>query len=131
MDNFQLFDNQNTIRVVDKITITKNYLINFPSAFCTINKLENKKSVLIYYDKEAMRIGLEFMDEPDSRGFKITKAVGENKGGYITAKSFFAINGLIGQIRTGRYEYQTKEIKKEENGGCTLKLFVITLESKN
>lgn len=131
MDNFQLFDNKNTIRVVDKITITKNYLINFPSAFCTINELENKKSVLIYYDKEAMKIGLEFMDELDSRGFKITKAAGNNKGGYISAKSFFAVNGLMGRIRTGRYEYEAKEGTIGKNGSCVRTLYVINLESKN
>ena len=131
MDGFQLFNNKNSIRVVDKITITKNYLVNFPSAFCKINNLEGKKSVLIYYNESQKRIGLEFMDEYDERGFKITKSAEGKNGGYITARGFFAINGLVDKIRTGRYGYETLVLAKEQNGDCASRLFVISLEGKN
>lgn len=76
------------MRMVDKITITKNYLISFPSAFCKINNLENKQSVLIYFDKGAFRLGLEFKDDMDERGFKITRPHEGKNGGYITSRSF-------------------------------------------
>ncbi len=129
MEGFELFDNQSINRVVDKITITKNYLINFPTAFYKINNLENKKTVLLYYNKASSQIGIEFKDGEDERGFKITGSNGGQNGGYITAKNFFAMNGLVEKIRTGRYDYSKKNKRQENLDEKTF--FVIKLEYNN
>ena len=132
MEGFELFDNQSITRVVDKITITKNYMLNFPSAFYKINKINNEKSVLLYYNKNEQKIGIEFQEEVDPRGFRITSSgSSQNGGGYITAKNFFAMNGLIGKIKLGRYNYTTEHKtnqNKDHEEGCAKKIFVIKLE---
>jgi len=129
MDGFELFDNQSINRVVDKITITKNYLINFPTAFYKINNLENKKTVLLYYNKNASQIGIEFKDNEDDRGFKITGSNGGQNGGYITAKNFFAMNGLVGKIRTGRYNYSKLQGALDNRSIYVLQLEYINFNS--
>ena len=126
MEGFELFDNQSINRVVDKITITKNYLINFPTAFYKINNLENKKIVLLYYNKNNFQIGIEFKDDEDDRGFKITRSNDGQNGGYITAKNFFAMNGLVGKIRTGRYDYSKIQGALDNHS-----MYVLQLEHDN
>ena len=135
MENFVLFNNEKSVKIVNKITITKNYLINFPSAFCKINKVEDKKSVLLYYDEKDSKIGIEFKDTLDKRGFKISKTSGGDGGGYIAARSFFALNGLLEKIRTGRYSYEVintdfKSSSKSNSNSDpdSSELFVIKLE---
>lgn len=125
MEGFTLFDNSSVSRVVDKITITKNYLINFPSAFYRINSLHGKKSVLLFYNDNTKQVAVMFKDDYDERGFKISAPNNGQNGGYITAKNFFAMNNLIGKIRTGRYSYERDETKK---GIDKESVFVIKLE---
>ncbi len=126
MEGFILFDNSSVSRVVDKITITKNYLINFPSAFYKINNLNGKKSVLLLYNQDARQIAIIFKDDYDNRGFKITTSNNGQGGGYITAKNFFAMHNLIGKIKVGRHTYERHAIKK---GDCDEDAFVLQLES--
>lgn len=130
MDGFELFDNNSISRVVDKITITKNYSINFPSAFYKINGLSDERSVLLYYNKETNQIGIEFKKELDDRGFKITNSGDGNTSGYITAKNFFALNGLIGNVEPRRYEYE-KILRDSMENTCSNHFFVVKLEHKN
>ncbi|MDO4889423.1 MAG: hypothetical protein Q4A25_01885 [Candidatus Saccharibacteria bacterium] len=126
MEGFELYDNQSISKVVNKITITKNYLINFPSAFYRINKLENAKCVLLYFKRSTNQIAIKFLKSYDERGFKISGSDRLHSGGYITAKNFFAVNGLVGEIRTGRYDYSNVKIR--ENGFDYDDLFVLQLE---
>lgn len=126
MEGFTLFDNSSVSRVVDKITITKNYLINFPSAFYKINNLAGKKTVLLFYNSNTNEIAIMFKDEYDERGFKISAPNNGKNGGYITAKNFFAMNNLLDKIKTGRYSY--RRIQKAE-GSCNEDMYVLQLES--
>lgn len=126
MEGFELFNNSAISRVVDKITITKNYLINFPTAFYRINNLADKKMVLLYYNKAENKMAIEFIGGEDARGFKITNSDGGRYGGYITAKNFFAMNGLIGKIRIGRYNYTT--VNEDQKDVDSKDCFVIQLE---
>lgn len=112
MKEFKLFDNSALSRVVDKITITKNYSINFPSAFYKINNLYEKKSVLLFYNDRNNQMAFVFKDEYDPRGFKITTPNNGQNGGYITAKNFFVLNGIVDKIEIGRHDYRREEIEE-------------------
>ncbi len=125
LKEFEIFDNNTVGRVVDSITITKNYQINFPSAFYKNHNLYDKKSVLLYFNKRAKMIAIEFLDNHDERGFKISKSNKGKNGGYITAKKFFAAAEFVNKIEFGRYKY-----KKIARSGCNTEFFVIKLENK-
>lgn len=112
MEGFKLFDNSALSRVVDKITITKNYSINFPSAFYKINNLYEKKSVLLFYNNKRNQMAFVFRNECDPRGFKITAPNNGQNGGYITAKNFFVLNGIVDKIEIGRYDYRREETEE-------------------
>lgn len=129
MEGFELFDNQSINRVVNKITITKNYSINFPTAFCRINGVGDKKTALLYFNREKFQIAIEFKEGVDERGFKITNSNGGRYGGYITTKNFFTMNGLIGNVKVGRYDY--RKISEQHNGLDNKELYVLQLESNN
>lgn len=124
---FIFFDNKIAGRVLDCITVTKNYQINFPLAFYNINCLHGKKSALLYFDKATMMIAIEFTDNYDDRGFKISMSNRGKGGGYITAKKFFVMAGLVNKIEFGRYKYEHKMITK---GSCKKDFFVIQLKHK-
>ncbi len=128
LEGFELFNNQAVSRIVNKITITKNYMLNFPSAFYTLNEIKNARSALLYYNKQTKQIAIEFKMDVNEKGFKITAPNNGMYGGYITAKNFFILNDLMGKIRTGRYDYEKKEIKK---GLDNISLYLIELEYNN
>lgn len=127
MEGFEIFDNSSVGRVVDKITITKNYSINFPSAFYKINNLAGKTYALLFYNKSTSQIAIMFKDEYDERGFKISAPNNGKNGGYITARNFFTLNELVDKIKTGRYSYERKETNEKLD---KKDLYVILLEYK-
>lgn len=127
LEKFEIFDNNVAGRIVDSITITKNYQISFPSGFYKKHNLYDKKSVLLYFNRYTKMIAIEFLDDYDKRGFKISKSNKGKNGGYITAKKFFAAADFINKIEFRRYAYEHKKITRN---GCNTEFFVIKLESK-
>lgn len=126
-DEFEIFDNNTVGRVVDSITVTKNYQINFPSAFYRKHNLFDKKYVLLYFNKKKKMVAIEFLNNYDPRGFKISKSNKGKNGGYITAKKFFVAAEFVNKIEFHRYKYEYKKITKN---GCEREFFVILLEGK-
>lgn len=120
LEGFELFDNSNMSRVVNKITITKSNQLNFPAAFYTINKLEGKKSAMLYFNKASQKIAIQFMDEDSPQGFKLALSNGGKYGAYVSVRSFFTLNGIDNKKYADRYDYE-----KVDNNGQTL--FVIDL----
>lgn len=127
MGKFEIFDNNAVGRMVDSITITKNYQISFPSGFYKKHNLYDKKAVLLYFNRHTKMVGIEFLDDYDKRGFKISKSNKGKNGGYITAKKFFAAADFLNKIEFGRYAYEHEKIARN---GCNAEFFVIKLESK-
>lgn len=120
LEGFELFDNSNMSRVVNKITITKSNQLNFPAAFYTLNKLEGKKSAMLYFNKAAQKIAIQFLDEENPQGFKLALSSNGKYGAYVSVRSFFTLNGIDNKKYAKRYDYE-----KVETGDQTL--FVIDL----
>lgn len=120
LEGFELFDNSNMSRVVDKITITKSHQLNFPAAFYKINKIDGKKGAMLYFNKAAQKVAVQFTDNVPQQGFKLALSNEGKYGAYISARSFLTLNGISDKKYAKRYDYE-----KLDNNGQTL--FVIDL----
>lgn len=127
LEGFELFDNSNMSRVVDKITITKSNQLNFPAAFYKINKLDGKKGAMLYFNKVAQKVAIQFTDDVQSQGFKLSLSNEGKYGAYISARSFLTLNGISDKRFAKRYDYDKVEanvqtlfvidLNKGEDGG--------------
>lgn len=106
LEGFELFDNSNMSRVVNKITLTKSNQLNFPAAFYSINGLDGKKTALLYFNKNMQKIAVQFTDELDDKGFKLTLSNGGKYGAYISIRSFLTLNNIEVPRHAGRYDYE-------------------------
>lgn len=120
LEGFELFDNSNMSRVVDKITITKSNQLNFPAAFYKINKLDGKKGAMLYFNKVAQKVAIQFTDDVQSQGFKLSLSNEGKYGAYISARSFLTLNGISDKRFAKRYDYDKVEANEQT-------LFVIDL----
>lgn len=130
LEGFELFDNSNMSRVVNKITITKSNQLNFPAAFYQINKIEGKKGAKLYFNKQAQKVAVQFTDEVESQGFKLALSNEGKYGAYISARSFLTLNGINDLKYAKRYDYEKMvaadnqtlyviDLTKGEDGGET------------
>lgn len=106
LEGFELFDNSNMSRVVNKITITKSNQLNFPAAFYSINNLVGKKGAMLYYNKNAQKIAIQFTDEVNEKGFKLTLSNNGRYGAYMSVRSFMTLNGIDTKKYAARYDYE-------------------------
>ena len=115
MAAYQLFPNVVNTKGGDYISILKDYQVNFPAVFYERNEIRNKKSVLLFFDSQADKIAFVFKDKKVPQGFVLALAHnGKRSNGHIGPKSFFKHNGLMGNIRTGRYDYGITGIDGEK-----------------
>lgn len=121
LEGFELFDNSNMSRVVNKITITKSNQLNFPAAFYQINKIEGKKGAMLYFNKQAQKVAVMFTDEVEPQGFKLALSNEGKYGAYISARSFLTLNGISDIKYAKRYDY----VQQNVSDGRTL--YVIDL----
>lgn len=130
LEGFELFDNSNMSRVVNKITITKSNQLNFPAAFYQINKIEGKKGAKLYFNKQAQKVAVQFTDEVQPQGFKLALSNEGKYGAYISARSFLTLNGISDIKYAKRYDYEKMavgddqvlfvvDLTKGEDGGDT------------
>jgi hypothetical protein len=130
LEGFELFDNSNMSRVVNKITITKSNQLNFPAAFYQINKIEGKKGAKLYFNKQAQKIAVLFTDDVQPQGFKLALSNDGKYGAYLSARSFLALNGISDIKYAKRYDYEKQtladgqilyviDLTKGEDGGET------------
>lgn len=127
IDGFELFDNSNMSRVVDKITITKSHQLNFPAAFYKINKIEGKKGAMLYFNKAAQKVAIQFTDDVIPQGFKLALSNEGKYGAYLSARSFLTLNGISDKKYAKRYDYEkvdasdrtlfVVDLNKGEDGG--------------
>jgi len=119
--NFVKFESRNA-KTEDRITVTKSQSIGLPTKFFNDNNIKDFKFAVLFYDKSANAIGIEFTnDENEKNGFSIVKS--DNYGGNIVSRSFFKAHNIDTQKYHNRYNWKTYE---QENAG---KLFVIELDN--
>ncbi len=106
LEGFELFDNSNMSRVVDKITITKSNQLNFPAAFYKINKIEGKKGAMLFFNKTARKVAVQFTDDVLPQGFKLALSNDGKYGAYLSARSFLTLNGISDKKYAKRYNYE-------------------------
>ncbi len=121
--NFKKFEGVNS-RSEDRITITKNNSIGFPTKFYNDNNIKRFEYVLLFWDIKNKAIGIKFTNEESEKSkFKIIHSkIGY--GGSITARSFFRGNNIDPKIYCGRYEW-----KKEKAEGIG-EIFIIELKER-
>jgi len=126
---YQLFHNEVNTKGGDYISVTKDYQVNFPVAFFMGNGLIGKKAVLLYFDPKSDKAAFVFVEQKVPKSFLIGLATnGKRQNGHIGPKSFFKRNGLMGNIRTGRYDYDVTEIDGQK--AFEIKLERLKQESK-
>jgi len=106
LEGFEPFDNSAMSRVVNKITITKSNQLNFPAAFYSINGLEGKKGAMLYFNKGAQKVAVQFTDEVIDKGFKLALSNNGKYGAYISIRSFLTLNNIEMPRYAGRYDYE-------------------------
>ena len=121
LEGFELFDNSNMSRVVDKITITRSNQLNFPAAFYKINKIDKKQGAMLYFNKTAQKVAVQFTDDVPAQGFKLSLSNEGKYGAYISARSFLTLNGINDRKYAKRYDYDKVDV------GNGVALFVIDL----
>lgn len=114
LEGFELFDNSNMSRVVNKITITKSNQFNFPAAFYQINKIEGKKGAMLYFNKQAQKIAVLFTDEVQPQGFRLALSNEGKYGAYISARSFLTLNDISDLKFAKRYDYEKQALPSGE-----------------
>lgn len=124
LEGFELFDNSSMSRVVNKITITKSNQLNFPAAFYSINKLDGKKGAMLYYNKDAKKIAIQFIDVVNDQSFKLTLSNNGKYGAYISVRSFLTLNNIEMPQNAGRYDY------KVVTGANGEQMFIIDLTKR-
>lgn len=110
LDGFELFDNSNMSRVVNKITITKSNQFNFPAAFYQMNRIEGKKGAMLYFNKQAQKVAVTFTDEAQPQGFRLALSNEGKYGAYISARSFLTLNGISDTKYAKRYDYDKQTL---------------------
>ncbi len=93
-------------KVVDKITVTRNQSIGFPTGFYRDHKISDFKYVVLYYDSEQRAIGIDFTNDGEEKSkFTIIHSK-DGYGGSIIARSFFTSNGIDAKKYYGRYSWE-------------------------
>jgi hypothetical protein len=110
-------------KVSRKISITKSCSFGIPPAFFEENDIDRYTHVVLFFNKEAYAIGLQFNASED--GFKIVKyGQGKRRGASFVARSFFNAYGLDPLKYKGRYN--PEKIEKEGIG----EMYVIDVGKK-
>lgn len=123
--NFQKFTAVGK-RFENRITVTRNRAIGFPTQFCKENNIKRYKYAILFYDANQNAIGIKFSND-DSESGKITINHSAYYGGHINANGFFKSHRINTKRFSGRYDYEKKKLRPlgiDEDGD----LFVITLK---
>ena len=121
--NFIKFENLHQ-RTEDRITVTGNSSIGFPTKFYNDNGIKDFKYVVVFYDKEKNAIGINFTNSEEEKSkFTIIRS-NKGYGGQIVARSFFKSNNIDPKKYKGRYIWEKTQI---ESVG---EIFVILLKER-
>lgn len=107
--SFKKFNRENILGDT-RISLTKSRAIRFPSGFLKINKLDNFRYLILFYDRENMAIGMQPVNKPEKGAFKLTKEAGGAVS--ISAVSFLKSNNIDLNTYSGRYEWKEVNIKE-------------------
>lgn len=119
---------QTNKRFEDKITVTRNRAIGFPTQFYKDNHIDQYKYGILFYDAENNAIGIKFSNEEEEGKIAINRSK-DGYGGHLVATSFFKANRINTKKFAGRYDYETAdmgEVGVEDSG----KMFIIKLKER-
>lgn len=116
---------QTNKRFEDKITVTRNRAIGFPTQFYKDNGLDGYKSAVLFYDVEKNAIGIKPTNHDEAGKISINKSK-DGYGAHLVATSFFKANRINTKKFAGRYDYKKiplTDVGVEEEGS----MFIIEL----
>ncbi len=100
-------------KISRKISITKSCSFGIPPTFFKENNIDQFTHVVLFFDKDAGVIGLQFNNSEE--GFKLIKyGSGERRGASFVARSFFNAYRLEATKYKGRYN--AEKIQKDNIG---------------
>ena len=106
--SWKRFDNIHA-RLEDRITVTKNGAIGFPTRFYQDNNIKDYKYIVLYYDEAQKAIGIHFTnDENEKSKFSILHSK-QNYGGSAVVRSFFKVSRIDPKIYYGRYDFTVRQ----------------------
>lgn len=119
---------QTNRRFEDKITVTRNRAIGFPTQFYKDNHVDQYKFSVLFYDAENNAIGIKFTNNEEEGKIGINRSK-DGYGAHLVATSFFKANRINTKKFAGRYDYQTIPLRDagvEEDGA----MYVIELKER-
>ena len=114
-ENYNKKGRQLTISISDKVFILS-------SVFIEKYNLQSYKYVNLYYDKEAISIGIEFVNTRERHSFSLNKTGTTTRT--IVCRSFFNFFEIDMRLYNKRYKPTFQEMENK-------KIFIIKLENKN
>lgn len=100
--------NKDISRVVDKITLTTSRQIGFPQAFTRKHDIHAYEGVILYWERDAKAIAVEFTNDITQSGF--TRLVKSDKyGAYAGISTFLSTHSLEPKDFQRRYDYEKIE----------------------
>lgn len=115
-------------RFEDRITVTRNRAIGFPTQFYKQNRIKEFKYGVLFYDAGNNAIGIRFTNDETEEG-KISINHSTDYGGHLLANSFFKANRINPKRFAGRYEYEKIPLKSL-NLAADGEIFVIKLSER-
>lgn len=115
-------------RFEDRITVTRNRAVGFPTQFYKQNGLKNFKYGVLFYDSKKNAIGIKFTNDESEEG-RTTINHSTNYGGHLLANSFFKANRINTKKFAGRYDYKKQSLRSmgfEEDGS----IYIIQLKER-
>ena len=107
--NFVKFENLHK-RTEDRITVTGNSTIGFPTKFYNDNNIVSFKYVVLFYDKDNNAIGIYFTNSEEEKSkFSILHSK-KGYGGHIVARSFFKTQEIDPKKYRNRYLWEKRNI---------------------
>ncbi len=111
-------------KFTSKISLNKTGGFAFSSGFWRKNSLDGVIGTKMFFDKEKKAVAFVFLKTEENGMVKI-KSRGEQGGGYVNAKSFFAkylMHGIDYKKMSGKYD--PTEIENSQYG----KMYIIELK---
>jgi len=105
-----------------QITLNKSGGFGMTSGAHHRHELDKYNGVILYYDKEANKVGVRLVVELEPGMFRLKKRP-EQKGAYFSARSFLEAYNIDPKQQAGRYDFE--EVSDQQNGN----MFVIQLKS--
>lgn len=97
-------------RFENRISVTRNRAIGFPTQFYKENGVRKFKYATLFFDRSRNAIGIKFTNNEEESGRLAISHSKNDYGGHILANSFFKANRINPKRFAGRYEYDKRSL---------------------